>query len=85
MPSSANRRGTNCSPSGTENVTWPSAMTASRPKRSRSAAMAASSSSVPIWTRSLPTCALSASGVSSATIWPWSMIAIRSQYSASSM
>ena len=40
------------------------------PKRSRSAAIAASSSSVWICTRSLPTLAFSASGVSSTTISP---------------
>ena len=43
------------------------------------------SSSVWICTRSLPTLALSASGVSRTTILPWSMIAMRSQCSASSM
>ena len=47
--------------------------------------MAAASSAVWICTRSLPTLALSASGVSIATIFPWSMMAIRSQCSASSM
>jgi hypothetical protein len=35
--------------------------------------------------RSLPTAALSTSGLPVATISPWSMIAIRSQFSASSM
>jgi hypothetical protein len=38
-----------------------------------------------IWTRSRPTDAFSASGVSMATMTPWSMMAIRSQFSASSM
>ena len=50
-----------------------------------SASIAVASSAVWIWTRSSPTLAFSASGVSIATIWPWSMIAIRSQFSASSM
>ena len=84
-PSSANRRGTNSSPCGTPKVTAPSAILASMPKCSASAAIAASSSSVWIVTRSVPTCALSVSGASSATISPWSMIAIRSHHSASSM
>ena len=55
MPSSANSRGTNCSPAGTPNVTAPSDIRASIPKRSASAAIAASSSSVWIATRSVPT------------------------------
>ena len=84
-PSSANSRGTNASPEATWKVTAPSATVASMPKRSRSAARAASSSAVPSTTRSAPTLALSASGVSSTTISPRSMIAMRSQNSASSM
>jgi len=84
-PSSANSRGTNASPDATWNVTAPSATVASMPKRPRSAVSAAASSSVPSTTRSAPTLALSTSGVSSTTISPRSMIAIRSQYSASSM
>jgi hypothetical protein len=84
-PSSANRRGTNCSPASTAKVTIPSATVASMPKRSASAAIAAASSSVEIWTRSRPTLAFSAAGVSTTMIRPWSMIAMRSQYSASSM
>jgi hypothetical protein len=47
--------------------------------------MAAWSSLVEICTRSLPMLAFSLSGVSMATIWPWSMMAMRSQFSASSM
>ena len=84
-PSSANSRGTNSSPEGTKKVTAPSDMVASTPNRSASAARAASSSSVWMRTRSAPTCSLSASGVSRTTISPWSMIAMRSQNSASSM
>src|SRR5215831_15302721 len=64
-PSSANRRGTNCSPEDTPKMTVPSAFVASMPNRSRRAAIASSSSSVSICTRSLPTFAFSASGVSS--------------------
>ena len=67
-PSSANSRGTNSSPPGTPNVTAPSATRASMPKALGSAAIAASSSSVWIVTRSVPTCAFSASGASRATI-----------------
>ena len=81
----ANSRGTKCSPDSTEKVTSPSCIPASRPNPSASARMAAGSSAVLICTRSLPTEAFSASGVSMATIWPWSMIAILSQFSASSM
>ncbi len=81
----ANSRGTNCSPDSTENVTRPSWMPASRPNTSASARIAAGSSAVLICTRSLPIEAFSASGVSMATIFPWSMMAIRSQFSASSM
>ena len=58
---------------------------ASIPKSRPSSLMVAASSPVWICTRSLPTLALSASGVSIATIFPWSMMAIRSQCSASSM
>ena len=67
---SANSRGTNCSPAATENVTAPSCMAASMPNVSASAAIAAASSAVWICTRSLPTLAFSASGVSMATILP---------------
>ncbi len=81
----ANSCGTNCSPEATEKVTAPSRIAASMPNSRASSAMAAGSSAVWICTRSLPTLAFSASGVSIATIWPWSMIAIRSQCSASSM
>ena len=84
-PSSANSRGTKFSPSGTAKVTSSSATVASIPNRSRRALIAAWSSSVLICTRSVPTLAFRASGVSSTMIWPLSMIAIRSQYSASSM
>ena len=70
-PSSANRRGTNSSPAGTQNVTAPSAIVRLEPE-----ALARARRSRPrrrrcwICTRSVPTCALSASGVSSATISP---------------
>ena len=83
--SSANSRGTNCSPDATLNVTRPSWTAASRSNRSLSSWMVAWSSVVEICTRSLPTLAFSASGVSIATILPWSMMAMRSQFSASSM
>src|SRR6266498_4052256 len=83
-PSSANRRGTNSSPPTTWKVTASSLMAASRPKRSRSAAIAAASSSLRRVTRSLPTLAFSSSGVPSTTMVPLSMMAMRSQYSASS-
>src|SRR6266542_1013318 len=83
-PSSANRRGTNSSPPTTWKVTASSLMAASRPKRSRSAAIAAASSSLRSVTRSLPTLAFSSSGVPSTTMVPLSMMAMRSQYSASS-
>ena len=81
----ANNWGTNCSPDSTENVTSPSCTPASIANTSSSARIAAWSSAVLICTRSLPIEAFSASGVSIATIWPWSMMAIRSQFSASSM
>jgi len=47
--------------------------------------MAAGSSLVLICTRSVPTLAFRFSGVSMATILPWSMMAMRSQFSASSI
>jgi hypothetical protein len=72
-------------PGGTAKVTAPLWTAAEIPKRSVSTAMAATSSSVWIWTRSLPTLALSASGVSTTTIRPEFMMAMRSQFSASSM
>ena len=84
-PSSAKSRGTNSSPSATAKLTTPSETVASRPKRSPSAAIAASSSAVSIRIRSAPTCFLQRLGVSRATISPWSMIAMRPQNSASSM
>src|SRR5690606_6398750 len=84
-PSSANSRGTNASPDATEKATAPSDTPASSPNRSRIAAIAASSSVVSMRTRSSPLPAVSAPGVSGATIVPWSMIAILSQNSASSM
>ena len=70
---------------GTKNATAPSDTVPSRSKRSASAAIAAASSSVWICTRSAPTCAFSVAGRSSATISPRSMMAMRSQNSASSM
>lgn len=83
--SSANRRGTKFSPSATWKVTWPSWTLASMPKRSRRAAIAAGSSAVEMVTRSRPTPALSWRGLPLTTIRPPSMIAIRPQFSASSM
>ena len=85
MPSSANNRGTNCSPPGTWNVTAPSLMVAVSPKCAARAAMAAALSAVCSSTRSWPTLAFRASGVSIRTISPLSMMAMRSQFSASSM
>src|SRR5439155_24154973 len=73
-PSSAKSRGTNSSPAGTENITWPSAIFPVMPNWSCKASNAASSSAVVICTRSSPTAALSASGVSRTTIRPLSMI-----------
>lgn len=82
---SANSRGTNASPASTPKVTAPSEMTASMPNCSASRVIARSSSSVWMRTVSCPTESFRAAGVSMATISPWSMIAIRSQNSASSM
>ena len=85
-PDSANSRGTNSSPEGTPKVTAPSAMPASIPKRSaRSRRSRPRHRRCEIVTRSRPTPALSVSGPSRATISPWSMIAMRSHHSASSM
>ena len=85
-PSSANRRGTNCSPALTPKVTSPSAIWRAQPealaqRRDRRLRRRRSGSARGPCRR----LALSVSGVSSTTIWPLSMIAIRSQYSASSM
>ena len=81
----ANSRGTNAAPSATAKVTAPSWTAASISKRAASSSIARASSSVVIWTRSLPMAALRAAGVPRATMRPWSTMAMRSQCSASSM
>ena len=63
----------------------PSSTTGSRVKAARTASAADAGSAAVMVTTSPPTIALSSAGVPSATIVPASMMAMRSQYSASSM
>ena len=72
-------------PDSTLNVTVPSCRATSRSNWSLSSLMAAWSSPVPICTRVLADAGLQVLGVSIATILPWSMMAMRSQFPASSM
>src|SRR2546430_16865744 len=83
----SNMRGTNHSPSGTRNRS-PAPLSSTSPSTPSPRAIssrAVASSAVSIVTVSTPTDAFSASGESMATMRPRSMIAMRSQRSASSM
>src|SRR5262245_19934269 len=83
----SNMRGTNDSPSGTRirSPAPPSSTSPSTPSPRAMSSRALGSSAVSIVTVSTPTDAFSASGESMATMWPRSLMAMRSQRSASSM
>ena len=83
--SSRTSRGTNALPSATSMRSVPSSREGVTPSICLISLAACSGWSEVIVTTSPPTIAFSSSGVPRAAMWPWSMIAMRLQYSASSM
>ena len=82
---SANSRGTNCSPPSTANVTAPSATVALEPELPLQRGDRRALSSVWICDAVLADAGLQRLGRVQRDDVPWSMMAMRSQYSASSM